>query len=131
MDKLCNIEFEILKQLSQAEGTVETIFITHGIEHYNEILNYLLFKGYIWSHALEDKDFEVGKTNITMLTFPTHYFITPAGLAAYYVEKECREAEALSKAEQSEDKKKHSAFEIITISISVLALVSSILFRFF
>lgn len=129
MDKLCNIEFEILKELSQSKGAVDVQFLTNGIPHYEEILNYLLYKGYIWNYDLDE--FDANKTNITKITFPKSYFITPAGLAAYYVEKERREAEALSKAEQSEDKKKHSAFEIITISISVLALVSSILFRFF
>ena len=129
MDKLCNIEFEILKELSQSKGAVDVQFLTNGIPHYEEILNYLLYKGYIWNYDLDE--FDANKTNITKTTFPTSYFITPAGLAAYYVEKERREAEALSKAEQTEDKKQHSAFEIITISISVLALVSSILFRFF
>lgn len=129
MDKLCNIEFEILKELSQSKGAVDVQFLTNGIPHYEEILNYLLYKGYIWNYDLDE--FDANKTNITKITFPTSYFITPAGLAAYYVEKERREAEALSKEEQTEDKKQHSAFEIITISISVLALVSSILFRFF
>lgn len=129
MDKLCNIEFEILKELSQSKGAVDVQFLTNGIPHYEEILNYLLYKGYIWNYDLDE--FDANKTNITKITFPKSYFITPAGLAAYYVEKERREAEALSKAEQTEDKKQHSAFEIITISISVLALVSSILFRFF
>lgn len=129
MDKLCNIEFEILKELSQSKGAVDVQFLTNGIPHYEEIINYLLYKGYIWNYDLDE--FDANKTNITKITFPTSYFITPAGLAAYYVEKERREAEALSKAEQTEDKKQHSAFEIITISISVLALVSSILFRFF
>lgn len=131
MDKLCNIEFKILEKLSQAEGAVHVQFLTSGIPHYEEIINYLLFKGYIWSLALEGKDFDVSKTNITMLTFPTHYFITPAGLAAYYVEKERRDAEALLRNEKVEEKKQHSVFEIITISISVLALLSSLLFRFF
>lgn len=129
MDKLCNIEFEILKELSQSKGAVDVQFLTNGIPHYEEIINYLLYKGYIWNYDLDE--FDANKTNITKITFPKSYFITPAGLAAYYVEKERREAEALSKEEQTEDKKQHSAFEIITISISVLALVSSILFRFF
>lgn len=131
MDKLCNIEFEILKELSQSKGAVDVQFLTNGIPHYEEIINYLLYKGYIWNYDLDEDKFDANKTNITKITFPTSYFITPAGLAAYYVEKERREAEALSKEEQTEDKKQHSAFEIITISISVLALVSSILFRFF
>lgn len=131
MDKLCNIEFEILKELSQSNNAVDVQFLTSGIPHYEEIINYLLYKGYIWNYDLDEEEFDANKTNITKITFPKSYFITPAGLAAYYVEKERREAEALSKEEQTEDKKQHSAFEIITISISVLALVSSILFRFF
>lgn len=131
MDKLCNIEFEILKQLSQAEGAVDVQFLTNGIPHYEEILNYLLFKGYIWNHDLDEDEFDVNKTNITKITFPKSYFITPAGLAAYYVEKERRAVIALSRTEKAEEKKQHSIFEIITISISVLALLTSILSRFF
>lgn len=130
MDKLCNIEFKILKQLSQAEGAVDVQFLTSGIPHYEEIINYLLFKGYIWSHALDSDDFNVGKTNITVLTLPTHFFITPAGLAAYYVEKERREAENLLVVKQRKANRLRLILDITALSISVLALLSTILFHF-
>lgn len=131
MDKLCNIEFEILEQLSRAEGTVELTLLTNGIDHYEEILNYLIFKGYIWSADLDSDDFDVDKTNITAFALPTEFFITPAGLAAYYADKERREAEYLLIIKQRNANRLRLILDITALSISVVALVSSILFHFF
>lgn len=61
-----------------------------------------------------------------MITFPTHYFITPKGLAAYYVERERREAERAAALNQNKADKQRFKLDLIAILISALALLSSI-----
>lgn len=128
-DILCNIEYDILDMLAHSDGAADVDGLVLGDPHRDEILNYLLFKQYIWSYALEG--FNPEKTEITMKTLPTHYFITPKGLAAYYVERERREAERAAALNQNKADKQRFKLDLIAILISALALLSSILFGLF